>query len=212
MRQAGELVHWNDARGFGFIKARDGQVFVHVSQIGRIANRPRIGDRLSFTTRLGRDGRLEAVDVQIANANPMPSRAVLQRGMPQPRRRLGWQMAMAFALAGFLMVALVSGHAPLWLGGIYLGMGALSFSLYRSDKHSAESGAWRTSEATLLGVDLSGGIIGGLLAQSLLRHKSRKPSYVATTLLLAGIHLLWLGGFAMGLIDSADFAALARLA
>ena len=208
MRLSGELVHWNDARGYGFIQTPHERVFVHVSQIARIANRPRVGDRLSFDTRPGRDGRLEAVNVQIANANPLPTRAVLQRGLPQPRRRLAWQLAMAFVLAGTLILALVSGRAPLWLGGIYLVMSGISFGLYDADKHSAETGGWRTSEATLLGVDLIGGIIGGLIAQGLLRHKSRKPSYVATALVLSAVHLLWLGGLALGRIHGASLAGL----
>lgn len=38
---SGELVQWNDERGFGFIAGGDGKrYFVHISSIDRIANRP----------------------------------------------------------------------------------------------------------------------------------------------------------------------------
>ena len=211
MRQAGQLVQWNDARGFGFIEGPERRrVFVHISEIGRIATRPRLGDRLTYTPRTKVDGRIEAIDVKIDQANPLPSRSALQRGNPAPPRRLGWQVFVALGLAALLLVAIAMGRAPLWLAIYYGVLGLISAQLYRTDKHFAETGVWRISEATLLGVDLTGGIVGGLLAQSLFHHKTRKLSYVLTVLLLAAVHVCWLGGLATGTIDTAEIAALVR--
>lgn len=211
MRQAGELVQWNDARGFGFIEGPERRrVFVHISEIGRIATRPRLGDSLSYTTRTKADGRIEAIDVKIAQANPLPNRSVLLRGNPAPPRRLGWQVFVALGLAALLLVAIAMGRAPLWLAIFYGVLGMISARLYRTDKRFAETGAWRISETTLLGVDLLGGIVGGLLAQSVFHHKTRKLSYMLTAVLLAAVHAFWLGGLATGTIDAADIAALAR--
>ena len=40
---------------------------------------------------------------------------------------------------------------------------------------------------------LLGGIIGGLLAQAALRHKTAKPGFAAVTILTAIAHLLFIG-------------------
>lgn len=82
--QRGELVQWNDSRGFGFIETADAKrYFVHISNIGRIATRPRAGDLVSFAPGKGRDGRLEARSVSILG--PIPSPLTPRRGAEQKR-------------------------------------------------------------------------------------------------------------------------------
>jgi uncharacterized membrane protein YsdA (DUF1294 family)/cold shock CspA family protein len=205
----GELVDWNDARGFGFIAAEDGtRYFVHISTIGRIATRPRTGDRVSFLPAKGKDGRPQARLVTIAGANPRATRDILQRGQPAQPMRLDWRLPLAFALLAVMLTGVFEGRLPWLVGVTYLTMGLVSFFQYAADKQSAEIGAWRTSEVRLLSADLLFGIIGGLLAQAIFRHKTRKEGFVFATLLLALVHLLWLGGFALGLIDPTELAAL----
>ncbi|WP_207632977.1 DUF1294 domain-containing protein [Devosia aurantiaca] len=114
---------------------------------------------------------------------------------------------MALALIG----GIVLGQIPLETGLIYAAMGGVAFVLYGMDKNFAEQNQWRISEVTLLGVDLCFGIIGGLAGQAVYRHKTRKSSYVATTVLLAGVHLLWLAGMATGFIEPSDLASLVGL-
>lgn len=49
MRRSGELVQWNDGRGFGFIRDNDGErYFVHISEIRKVETRPQQGARVSF--------------------------------------------------------------------------------------------------------------------------------------------------------------------
>ena len=62
MRTQGTLAKWNDERGFGFARTRDGgvEVFVHISEFPRSGRRPQIGDPLSFEIRTGADGRKQA--------------------------------------------------------------------------------------------------------------------------------------------------------
>lgn len=201
MAETGQLVQWNDDRGFGFIEGSDGRRhFVHISAIGRIATRPCIGDRVKFLPGLGTDGRPQAKGVRILGANPV--------GMASARRRGGTSTGLDWRLAGvlLLLVLLATGalldRLPWALLAGYAAISVVSITAYRLDKSFAETGQWRISEGTLLGLDLCLGLVGGLLGQALFRHKTRKPRYVAATALILAAHLLWLAAFASGLIDA----------
>lgn len=212
MKQSGELVQWNDDRGFGLIAGDDGvRYFVHITAIARIINRPRPGDRVSFSVGQGKDGRPQAKGVAIAGANPRPTRETLQRGLPVQARPMDWRAPVAAVMVLLLIGGIVLGQVPWEAALLYAVMGAVSFVLYGLDKDFAEKNRWRISEATLLGVDLCFGIIGGLAGQSVYRHKTRKSSYVGTTVLLAGVHLLWLAGLTTGLIQFDELTSLIGL-
>jgi uncharacterized membrane protein YsdA (DUF1294 family) len=69
----------------------------------------------------------------------------------------------------------------------------VSFVQYWLDKRSAETGRWRTPEKTLHLSALLGGWPGALVAQQLLRHKTRKASFQALFWLIVALHqLAWL--------------------
>ncbi|MEO8685859.1 MAG: cold shock and DUF1294 domain-containing protein [Devosia sp.] len=210
MAQQGELIEWNDERGFGFIRPDDGspRLFVHISQIGRIATRPRTGDRVSFGVGPGRDGKSAATNVRIAGANPIKGRA-LARGVEvvaQHHDRI--RAYLGLALLTMLAFGCLTGSVPLLLGALYLVLGMASAWLYYADKQSAEAGEWRTSEATLHSLDLAFGIIGGLLAQQIFRHKTAKRGFAAMTYIIAAVHALWLVGIVSGRISLDQLAAL----
>ncbi|KQT48353.1 hypothetical protein ASG47_08350 [Devosia sp. Leaf420] len=191
----GELVHWNDARGFGFIAGDDGQrYFVHISSIMRIATRPRVGDVVYFAAKKGEKQQLEARSVTIAGANPVTPQA----RRSQIRRELDWQLILALSLLGLL--AYLIWHDPLagFLLLPYAAGGVLTFFVYWLDKRAAEAQAWRVSEATLHGLDLAFGIIGGLLGQAIFRHKTRKTRFMFATLMIGFVHLALLAGLALG--------------
>ena len=128
--------------------------------------------------------------------------------MPAAPRRLDWQAVAAASLAALILAGLLLGRLPLWLAVLYLAMGVLSFVLYGTDKAYAKAGQWRIGEVTLLGIDLGCGVIGGLLAQVVFRHKTRKRAYVAQSALISLVHAVWLAGLATGLIDATELAAL----
>ncbi|HJV36229.1 MAG TPA: DUF1294 domain-containing protein [Geomonas sp.] len=87
---------------------------------------------------------------------------------------------------GLLMAAVCS---------IYLLASVVSFLSYALDKSAAKSGRWRTRESTLHLLALVGGWPGALLAQQVLRHKTRKRSFQVlfwTTTLFNCLVLCWL--------------------
>lgn len=88
-----------------------------------------------------------------------------------------WAVLPAF-VAVYAAVALAWG-VPRWIGLAYLGMSLVCFTVYAADKAAARAGRWRTSEATLHVLALACGWPGALLAQQLLRHKSRKAEFRA---------------------------------
>jgi uncharacterized membrane protein YsdA (DUF1294 family) len=80
-------------------------------------------------------------------------------------------------------------------------LGVVSIAAYWADKNAAEEGRWRVRETTLHAIDLIGGIAGGLVAQSLLRHKTRKESFAAITWLIALGHIAALTSLTLGVWD-----------
>ena len=85
------------------------------------------------------------------------------------------------------------GRFPVWVGLLYIIGGIASWLFYEADKRAAERREWRAPERRLHLADLSFGIIGGLLAQHVLRHKTYKPGFVMVTALITALHVLTLG-------------------
>lgn len=174
-RRTGRLLRWDEAKGYGLIAPDDGgaRLFVDAKAFGRRAWRPQAGERLSFVLAQDAQGRPRAQEL----------RSLESRGTNQPVKRpragAGAQRRLlaipAFAAWVLLCHALWGLPQPLW--GSYFAMSLASFIVYYGDKRAAQRGAWRVAESTLQGLALACGWPGALLAQSLLRHKSAKPSF-----------------------------------
>lgn len=91
-------------------------------------------------------------------------------------------------LAIEIILCVVLKGLPLWLAAIYPVVGLVAFALYGIDKSRARASTWRISEASLHGIDLLGGIGGGLLAQHYHRHKTAKTPFIAVTLAIYAAH------------------------
>ncbi|WP_323015130.1 DUF1294 domain-containing protein [Devosia sp.] len=195
MRRSGELIQWNNKSGYGFVRDQSGRdYYVHISAVSGDA-RPRLGDQLSFETRMGRKGRPSASDVTVIASSPVPApslRQAIQSPSGISRYHLGLRTAVATLLTLLILFIIAADRSLLWLGLVYVGMGVGSALLYRFDKLYALAGQYRVSESNLHLVDLCGGIIGGLAAQEVYRHKTVKPAFVATTWAIALAHLLCL--------------------
>ena len=178
--RSGQIVEWNDARGFGFIEDPEirGRIFFHIKDFDAGPGRPLAGDKVVYELTTGREGRHAAQRVRLADTALVRTRAPL---------RVTIRIVGSLLLVTAIVCCGVAGRAPMWLPMCYLGAGALSFAAYWMDKRRAKQGEWRIAEATLHFIDLIFGIGGGLLAQGILRHKSSKLSFGITS---AGIFVL----------------------
>jgi uncharacterized membrane protein YsdA (DUF1294 family) len=80
---------------------------------------------------------------------------------------------------------------------IYGFMSLLTFGLYWSDRRRARAGGWRIPESMLHAGEFLGGWPGALLAQRMVRHKTRKQPYVLVVWTIVIVHVAgwawWLG-------------------
>jgi uncharacterized membrane protein YsdA (DUF1294 family) len=81
-----------------------------------------------------------------------------------------------------------------WLLALLLAINALTIFCFWADKQRARRGAWRISEANLLGLALIGGSPGALAARRLFRHKTRKEPFSTYLLLIAALQVGALAG------------------
>ena len=92
----------------------------------------------------------------------------------KPNTQLIWCGAV---LKNTVSTESATGSIPLPVLLAYMVTSALSYAMYAMDKSAAKSGAWRTQESTLHGLSLIGGWPGALIAQQVLRHKSKKEEF-----------------------------------
>lgn len=88
---------------------------------------------------------------------------------------------MPASFAALFLVALLgaalSNAVPVALFAFYTAASAITFIAYARDKSAARNNAWRTRESTLHAFSLAGGWPGALIAQEMLRHKSKKTPF-----------------------------------
>lgn len=219
-REKGILEDWHDQRGFGFIRRPGGaKIYVHMKSIGKSNDRPKAGDKLSYEVGEGGNGRPAAIKVRIEtpplaspkrseggpgnasprDASPSTSKpASAPQPSPRPSREPGMRhISMRTAAAATIIVLLgnniMLGRFPVWVGLLYIIGGIASWLFYQADKRAAERREWRAPERRLHLADLTFGIVGGLLAQHVLRHKTYKPGFVMITALITALHVLTLG-------------------
>jgi uncharacterized membrane protein YsdA (DUF1294 family) len=134
--------------------------------------------------------------------NPNGSRDASRQGavaaVHNPRGKL-------LVLAGLCLLPLVGALQMLGSGLSVLPLLAyalaslLTFYLYWHDKRQARGNAWRTPERVLHAAELCGGWPGALLAQQLLRHKTRKLSYQVKFWAIVALHqLFWIDHLVLG--------------
>ncbi len=157
----GQIVKWDDSKGYGFISALDSElkVFFHVSSIRSINRRPKLNDHVTFDLSEDNQGRINATAIYI-------------EGVVTP--------ITVFFSSVFLVTlsaSVVVFKGELLLIPWYLIASLCTYIIYAVDKQAAQRGDWREAENTLHLLSLIGGWPGALWAQYLLRHKSSKQPF-----------------------------------
>lgn len=88
----------------------------------------------------------------------------------------------------------MTGYILIWL----IAANGIAFALMILDKHKAEMGQRRISEATLLRWAFCGGAIGTFAASRLVRHKTRKQPFAAQMVAILILELILLALWATG--------------
>lgn len=187
MRFDGTLKTWNDERGFGFIEPAQGgqEIFVHIKAFPSGTGRPSVGQALTFEVELGPNGKKRAHSIELGRARsraPKPRRGDAPAHWTLPRRLV----LPVFGAICFYAATRWAVQPFVWI--LYGVASLLAFGAYAVDKSAAVRGQWRISESTLHLFGLVGGWPGALLAQQWLRHKSSKPSFVATFWVTVGLN------------------------
>ena len=190
MEQQGVLRSWNDDKGFGFIRADNNDYFVHISSV-RGERRPLQGETVYFVAGQDEKGRLRAQHMRAAElsidrpAIRRKPKTSSQADNPAHRHKQHTPANLKRTLSLLIAVCAIPAmgawqvfeqQAIFWPLLLYLGMSLFRILQYWRDKQSAENGTWRTPEKQLHAVELLGGWPGALLAQQLLRHKTKKTS------------------------------------
>jgi uncharacterized membrane protein YsdA (DUF1294 family)/cold shock CspA family protein len=168
--QIGTILNWNEEKGFGFIAPKSGgkTIFAHINDYSRMHKSPFKGLEVQYLLSADQKGRRCAVEVCPLKGNKKSNRGLKQKS---------FSMILFSGFAYVLFVLYNSKSIPLELVGLYTVMSVIAFIIYAKDKNAAEYGKWRTSESTLHTLSLLGGWPGAAIAQSFLRHKSKKASF-----------------------------------
>ena len=166
----GKITSWNDEKGFGFITPKSGgkSVFFHISGCSKKHKRPFIG--LSVTYNLSKDSK-----GRICATNVSPEKG--HKEVTKSDRQKKSLFFLSSVFLGIVMVLVLWNKIPIIILLVYLVTSVLTFALYAKDKSAAQSGEWRIPEKTLHFFSIIGGWPGAAIAQSQLRHKSKKFSF-----------------------------------
>ena len=170
-RHQGKITSWKDDQGFGFIAPNGGgpAVFVHIKSFAVKGTRPTGNDIVTYDLTINDKGQPRAENVAF----------VRDRAARPASSHSGEVRALVAATGFFSLIAVFVfiEKLPLLVFGVYAGFSVIAFIAYALDKSAAQKNQWRTKESTLHMLGLIGGWPGALLAQQVLRHKSKKGSF-----------------------------------
>lgn len=202
MRDKGEVVRWDDDKGFGYIESSGGSapVFVHISAVVQRNRRPQIGDMVTYRLSQDAKGRPRAGIVRYADR---------QARMATARSAVNALPVVFGVLFVVVLVVLgIWGRVPWVIVIAYAAASVVAFIAYGLDKWFARKGKRRTPESTLLLLGLACGWPGGLAAQGVFRHKSGKSSFLTSFWVTVAINVSIFGYFAW----IGNFGFLSRIA
>ncbi len=188
MRYQGKITNWKDDQGFGFVILNGGgqKAFVHIKSFANSSHRPINGDIITYELASDERSRFFAKNIRFAGETTKYSDS-------KKSSSLSTSFLIVF---GFLFATLgLLGRLPQVIVGLYLIASIVTFLVYAKDKSAAQNSMWRISESRLHLLSLIGGWLGALLAQKILRHKSKKEEFQAifwVTVFMNCCVLVWL--------------------
>jgi uncharacterized membrane protein YsdA (DUF1294 family)/cold shock CspA family protein len=191
VRHKGKITNWNAERGFGFVTPVGGgeRVFLHITAISDRRRPPVEGDMVTYDLAFDEKKRPRAASVR----RSAPIRPKFQAASASTSSSVPLVVTSLFAL--FVIARTLAGPLPPAVIATYGVVSILTFLVYWFDKSAARHGQWRTKESSLLFLGLAGGWPGAVVAQRVLRHKSRKQSFQMAfwgTVVMNSVVLGWL--------------------
>lgn len=188
MRCQGKLTDWKDDKGFGFVTPNGGgqRAFVHIRSFANQQRRPLGNEIITYEVAYDPMGRPQAENIEIFGERKQKIHSTGRSSLPL-------FIAVFFLL--FVAAAIALGKMPLSVARCYMAASVITFIAYAIDKSAAQSDRWRTPESTLHMFALACGWPGALAAQYMLRHKSKKTSFLSMFWMTVALNvgtLLWL--------------------
>lgn len=170
MRQKGKLTNWDPNKAFGFISPNNkgARLFIHKSAFSNRKRIPKVGDIITYAVSADNKGRACAIDATFTGER------FVKRQVKQVSK-LSLYLTLSFIIT--LAVGIVLSYIPSKVAVFYLVASMFCYVVYALDKSKAKKGTWRISESTLHLVSALGGWPGAVVAQQVLRHKSKKQSF-----------------------------------
>jgi len=114
---------------------------------------------------------------------------------PAKNTKRSIHITVASLFLGIVGITVFFSELPGWIFYLYAIVSLITFILYAIDKSAARRNAWRISEDKLHFFALAGGWPGALIAQQLLRHKTKKESFRSVFWVTVGVNVglfVWL--------------------
>jgi uncharacterized membrane protein YsdA (DUF1294 family)/cold shock CspA family protein len=190
MKLQGNVLNWDDNKGFGFVEpnGRGELAFVHIKAFKPRSRRPVNGDVIIYELVSQNTKRCKAENIKFAGG----IKSLNKSRQVSCRSHLGLAFMSAFWIG--LLASAFSEKLPIVVIVLYVVMSLITFIVYVIDKSAAQNGRWRTKESTLHTLALIGGWPGAFIAQKRLRHKSSKKEFKSVywvTVLLNSGGLFW---------------------
>jgi len=177
MRYKGHIKTWDNKKGFGFIKPADGgsTVFVHISGIKNRKAPLQIDEEVSYTLTKDPEGRFLAENV-LRYIDKTPSISNI--------RIITIACLITLTFYSLFIFTKIPIEKFISILVVYFILSIITFKTYKFDKLSAIDNQRRVPEKNLHLLSIIGGWPGAMLAQEILRHKSKKQPFKS---------LFWLG-------------------
>jgi len=109
-RYKGQLVRWNDERGFGFLQSNtnSSDIFIHISALNGMKRRPVVGDVVFYQLHRKKDGKCAAVNARIQSVAE-------RRSLATSRIRTEYRPRSSSSFFSYFMMILALGGVAAYL-------------------------------------------------------------------------------------------------